>query len=307
VNGEYTHNTTLTMSEKNKQNQYALKLWLTSENKFVASIILVYLFVALLATLSSSMDGVFRGQKIDILDAVHISFYFFCPVVVWGGLLPVMGRLARRFPIMGRRHLKTNVPIHLLIAILAAPLIRMLAIILDFCIKSLIGLIDVSPWSVIAEVWHVSLTSAPGAFYTYWLILIAYSLWLLYRPAENKPSSILSATNRRTIKVRSGEKTVVLPLEEVYWISVDGNYVQFHLPGQTYRKRGTLSAVEKQLNPDCFFRIHRSAIVSRTAVQSWQHWRRGEYLLCLKNEKRLTSSRGYHRQMLRLIRTFETE
>ncbi len=54
-----------------------------------------------------------------------------------------------------------------------------------------------------------------------------------------------------------------------------------------------MNAIEAQLDPDSFFRIHRSHIVNIERVKELQPWFNGEYVVFLKNGTRLTLSRSY--------------
>jgi two-component system LytT family response regulator len=58
-----------------------------------------------------------------------------------------------------------------------------------------------------------------------------------------------------------------------------------------------MTAIEAQLNPDVFFRIHRCHIVNIERVQELQPWFNGEYVVCLKTGARLTLSRGYREKL----------
>jgi two-component system LytT family response regulator len=55
--------------------------------------------------------------------------------------------------------------------------------------------------------------------------------------------------------------------------------------------------IEAQLNPDIFYRIHRSHIVNIERVKELQPWFNGEYVVFLKNGTRLTLSRGYREKL----------
>ena len=58
-----------------------------------------------------------------------------------------------------------------------------------------------------------------------------------------------------------------------------------------------MNAIEGKLDPDMFFRIHRSHIVNIERVRELQPWFNGEYVVFLKNGTRLTLSRGYREKL----------
>lgn len=62
--------------------------------------------------------------------------------------------------------------------------------------------------------------------------------------------------------VKKHDRYVFVPTEAVNWVESAGNYVRIHLEEATYMLRSTMSDIEKQLDPDHFFRIHRQHIVN---------------------------------------------
>ncbi len=273
------------------------------------SLLTIYILIALCSVLTSTMDDVFRGNEVSLVTIIHVSFFYITPLIVWIFLMPVVGYLSSRYSLLKMKSLKRHLAIHFIIALIAAPLIRILSLILDFSLKSAFGLIKVPAWEVIVDVWYVAITTAPRAFYTYWLILLSFSLWFAFLIKKKEGKTIKKASKKflrkKEISVQDGNKILILNLRKVFWISVNGNYIQLHTQEGVFRRRETLSSFESQVDPGIFFRIHRSTLVNKEAIESWQHWRRGEYLIRLKNEKCVTSSRGYRENMQRLIHSFQ--
>jgi hypothetical protein len=88
-------------------------------------------------------------------------------------------------------------------------------------------------------------------------------------------------------------KTVVVALREVEYFAASGDYVEIQLPDQSYLKKGTISALESQLDPDHFQRIHRSTIVNTRCVKSTTARGSGSYELRFPSGRTVTSSRSY--------------
>ena len=61
--------------------------------------------------------------------------------------------------------------------------------------------------------------------------------------------------------------------------------------------RETMNAIEGRLDPEKFFRIHRSRIVNMERIQEMQPWLNGEYAVVLRTGTRLTLSRGYREKL----------
>ncbi|MGH8637211.1 MAG: LytR/AlgR family response regulator transcription factor [Burkholderiales bacterium] len=97
--------------------------------------------------------------------------------------------------------------------------------------------------------------------------------------------------------VRSGGRVYFVRAAEIDWIEAAGNYVKLHVGAEAHLLRETMTAIEAQLDPETFFRIHRCHIVNIERVQELQPWFNGEYVVSLKTGARLTLSRGYREKL----------
>ena len=97
--------------------------------------------------------------------------------------------------------------------------------------------------------------------------------------------------------IKSGGRVFFVPTAEIDWIEAAGNYVKLHVGTDEHLFRETMNAIEAKLNPDAFFRIHRSHMVNVERIRELQPWFNGEYVVFLKNGTRLTLSRGYREKL----------
>jgi two-component system LytT family response regulator len=97
--------------------------------------------------------------------------------------------------------------------------------------------------------------------------------------------------------IKSGGRVFFVRAEEIDWIEAAGNYVKLHVGSEAHLFRETMNALEARLNPDTFYRIHRSHIVNIERVRELQPWFNGEYVVFLKDNTRLTLSRGYREKL----------
>lgn len=243
-----------------------------------------WLGLALLSTLSAVLYGMHENMEMSPYQVFDLSFFYFTPAFLWILLTPWICRLADRYPWTPKSWQKA-IGRHLLLAILLAPLTRFGALFLDFSIKYLLGMTTQSPFAIVADVYLVGLASLPRDIFNYWLVIGIYTIWKLRRK---------SSTNKQThLSVRQGHQYLKLAMEEIYWIQASGNYALIFTADRSYRTRQTLKQLEKELSSAGFERIHRSFLVNVHQVESLSHWRSGEYLIQMKNNKRLTSSRTY--------------
>lgn len=101
------------------------------------------------------------------------------------------------------------------------------------------------------------------------------------------------------ILVRSRGRRVLLPVSDIVHARADGNYVRLYVDGgKHYLIRSTLSALERQLDPGQFARIHRSAIANLDRVAEIVPYPNGTYEIVLHDGSRLTLSRSYRDALL---------
>jgi two-component system LytT family response regulator len=93
--------------------------------------------------------------------------------------------------------------------------------------------------------------------------------------------------------VRSGERTIFVPVDEVDWIEAFQNYVRLHAGAATHLLHVPMNTIETVLDSGRFLRIHRSHIVNlRRIAQLWSI-AHGQYVIELQSGQRLQSGRTY--------------
>lgn len=95
------------------------------------------------------------------------------------------------------------------------------------------------------------------------------------------------------LTVRVGSRIRLLDVGEVDYFESETNYVRVHLGTQSHLVRDTLTALEGRLEPARFVRVHRSLIVNLGRIQEVESLFAGEYILFLRDGKRLTTGRTY--------------
>ena len=89
---------------------------------------------------------------------------------------------------------------------------------------------------------------------------------------------------------RRGE-TLIVPVEDVHFISASGPYLEVHTSDDTYLMRERLKTLEENLDDDMFFRIHRSTIVRLDAIEALANKSSGSYSVKLVSGHELPVSR----------------
>jgi two-component system LytT family response regulator len=97
--------------------------------------------------------------------------------------------------------------------------------------------------------------------------------------------------------VKSAGRVFFVRTEDIDWIEAAGNYVRLHMKEQSHLFRETMNQMEARLDPQRFFRIHRSRIVNTERIKELQPWFNGEYVVVLHNGAQLRLSRSYREKL----------
>jgi two-component system, LytTR family, response regulator len=92
--------------------------------------------------------------------------------------------------------------------------------------------------------------------------------------------------------VKEPGRVIFVKPEEVDWIESAANYALLHVGDRTHVVRETMRGLETKLCPKTFQRISRSVIVNLERIKELQPMGKGEYVVVLRDGKRLTMSRG---------------
>ena len=101
--------------------------------------------------------------------------------------------------------------------------------------------------------------------------------------------------------VRSGERTLFVPVDEVDRIEAFQNYVQLHIGDTTHLLHVPMSTIEGVLDPQRFLRIHRSHIVNVQRIAQLWSLAHGQYVIELRSGQRLQSGRTYGDKIRRML------
>jgi two-component system LytT family response regulator len=99
------------------------------------------------------------------------------------------------------------------------------------------------------------------------------------------------------LTIKTSGRIYFLKTDEIDWVEAAGNYLRLHCGGKTHSLRETMNNLEARLDPDHFWRIHRSTIVNVDRIKELQPLFHGDYVVVLRDGKELTLSRTYRRNL----------
>jgi LytTr DNA-binding domain len=106
----------------------------------------------------------------------------------------------------------------------------------------------------------------------------------------------------RRIPVKENGRILLVDAQDVDWVESYGNYVFLHTRERRHIFRETMAAMEKNLDPQNFVRIRRSAIVKIDQIKEFSPTINGEFEIVLKNGQSLSSSRRYRKNLENIVK-----
>lgn len=119
--------------------------------------------------------------------------------------------------------------------------------------------------------------------------------------ADPRLAQLLEGRARRFF-VRTREKVLLIKPDEIDWIEAADYYVSLHVGGKSHLLRETMNEIEQRLDPQRFFRVHRSAIVNVDRVREMHPLFRGDCVLVLQDGTKLKLSRTRREAFEELLR-----
>lgn len=92
--------------------------------------------------------------------------------------------------------------------------------------------------------------------------------------------------------VRKGGGLVPLPVDEVWWLEAEGDYVIAHTGRTRHTLHLSLSRLEERLDPQRFVRVHRGHVVNLDHVRAFKRDPRGNLEAELADGRRVPVSRA---------------
>jgi two-component system LytT family response regulator len=90
-------------------------------------------------------------------------------------------------------------------------------------------------------------------------------------------------------------------VSDILYLRAEGNYLCLQLKDRHLLHRMTMNAVETELDPARFLRIHRSYIVNRAHVRNARYSGNNEFIFSMANNERIVSGRSYKEQIAKAL------
>lgn len=121
------------------------------------------------------------------------------------------------------------------------------------------------------------------------------------RDVSERPSGAGDGPYLQRLAVQMRGKMRVVPVEEIDYVTASGVYAEVHTAGSRHLIRESLQALEAQLDPVQFMRIHRSVIVRLDRVEMLLRGGQGNYEVQLRGGARLRVGRSRREELERRL------
>jgi two-component system, LytTR family, response regulator len=119
------------------------------------------------------------------------------------------------------------------------------------------------------------------------------------------PLQYNSAERPRQLAIKTGRSVNFVKFDELDWAEAEGKYVRLHMGKECLVLKMSISALESELDPVQFVRIHRSTIINVDRVRRVQPWNhRRTYQVTLQDGTHLVLSRKTKLQEIKTASTF---
>ncbi|WP_430967343.1 LytR/AlgR family response regulator transcription factor [Spongiimicrobium sp. 2-473A-2-J] len=108
-------------------------------------------------------------------------------------------------------------------------------------------------------------------------------------------------TYRTSFEIKKNGRVLSVRTEDIVSIRSSGNYVELFTEEKKYLFRATMNAVEGELDPFTFLRVHRSAILNKHYIQSCAYTGNSEYKVRLKTGGEVVSGRSYKEKVIAFL------
>ena len=119
--------------------------------------------------------------------------------------------------------------------------------------------------------------------------------------AQATPSPATEPEYLERIAVESGGRVRIVPVTKILYITASGAYAELHTADRTYLIREQMQVLEDRLDPEQFFRLHRSVIVRLSLIESLVRSASGDYVVQMKGGPELKVSRSRSEELERRL------
>ncbi|MFT3883973.1 MAG: LytTR family DNA-binding domain-containing protein [Flavobacteriales bacterium] len=102
-------------------------------------------------------------------------------------------------------------------------------------------------------------------------------------------------------RIKDKGREHLVPADDVLYLKAEGNYLKLVTQERGFLYRLTMNAMEAELDPLRFLRIHRSYLVNRSHVRTARYAGNNEFTFIMANDHRIVSGRSYREHIAQAL------
>lgn len=95
-----------------------------------------------------------------------------------------------------------------------------------------------------------------------------------------------------SIFVKTGSHIDVVPVDDIFYIEAQDDYIELHTPNGKFLKNETMSSMEQRLPAEQFLRVHRSSIINTRQIEKLEKYGKESFVVILKDKTRIVVSKS---------------
>jgi len=221
-------------------------------------------------------------------------FWNYCHFLLIYNTIQAIGILGLGYPVYYYRNI-VSIPLFLLFHLLLWILWMSIAWLLGCWISDNLFL-NLLPISIL-----IGLLLYVAFMLTYYINFSRNAFEMPKETEQETAETAVSIEKITRISVKKHQEIRFLPVEQIYCIEANGDYVLIHTSDSKYLKDKTMKYWETHLPDDLFVRIHRSFIVNIEMIAKIELYEKESYKVQLKNGVQIkASAAGYKLLRLRM-------
>lgn len=123
----------------------------------------------------------------------------------------------------------------------------------------------------------------------------------LYELFHNSTSTNNSFVGTTKLPIKIGNKTLLIETSAIQYISASGYYAEIYVEDNKYLIRESLFNLIEMLDPNIFFRVHRSTIINTNFIHEIIHCDYAQIDIRMKNKKIISVSKAQKKEFMKKI------
>jgi two-component system LytT family response regulator len=115
-------------------------------------------------------------------------------------------------------------------------------------------------------------------------------------------ASVAAPRRLQRVVVESDGRAVLQRVSDVDWFEAEGKHVRIHVGRASHLVRERMTDLDRELDPEAFLRVSRSAIVNVAAIREVQASFGGRRVIVLRSGTEVAATEGYRDRLDGLLR-----